>query len=318
MRWFKRTKPHTPNTAPNAESDTFLSPKSSTLPYSSTFVEQAVAFKQDLAAARDFEEISALWRNTNFPYQMESTDPFSDAYRTEVQQIYQKLVDSPYDVQNELTSSHLSKEDFARGYPWTSNNLNVVAHEIGKAVQGFRVIAQHVPEAKSLIEFGVGWGNTAIPLARAGLDVCAVDIDEAFLSRATQEAQALNAEMKTLHADFLEAAKNPGQRYDVALFSSSFHHCLEFENLLVQIKENVLTPNGCIAFFAEPISNGSPFPWGLRHDGEAVWAITCNKWLELGFSEDFFRALIDRTGFKVEEIPDSSGLMGPGWIARPV
>lgn len=315
MRWFKAKK-NTPGAAPQSLAMSKpLPPKAAKAP---EFITRAQAYKEQLETAKNFDELSALWKKFSFAYTMQTDDPFSDAYRQEVTELYQKLVDTPYDVQNELTSSHLSDEAFARGFPWTSDNLGVVAHEIGKAVQGFRVIAQHAPHAKSIIEFGAGWGNTAIPMARAGMDVCAVDIDQAFLKRIANEAKALSAPLRTYHADFLEAASNPGQRYDVALFSSSFHHCLEFQDLLTHIRENVLTENGVIAFFAEPISNGFSFPWGLRYDGEAVWAITCNKWLELGFREDFFLDLLKRTELQGEMVPDTTGLMGPAWLARPI
>jgi 2-polyprenyl-3-methyl-5-hydroxy-6-metoxy-1,4-benzoquinol methylase len=313
MGWFKRQRKKASLSAANISDK---KPAQHKLIDSEAFAAEAIAYKKDLVAAKDFAALRSLWKEKNFPYRMRVQDPFSDAYRNEVLDVYQRLVDTEYDVANELTSTHLSPEDFARGYPWMSNDMGVVASELGKAVQGFRALAQFTPDAKSVIEFGVGWGNTAVPLARAGLDGCAVDIDEAFLKRTAGEAKALSTSVRTLHADFLEAARNPGQRYDVALFSSSFHHCLEFEELLRAIKENVLTENGCIAFFAEPISNGMSFPWGLRYDGEAVWAITCNKWLELGFSEDFFRELMARVGFSVEPIPDPSGLSGAGWLAR--
>lgn len=283
---------------------------------SDTFVSEALAFKQRLVSASGFPELQQLWRTNAFPYTLKETDPFSAAYRAEVLSVYERLVGGAYDTGNEITSSHLSEADFNIGYPWISKDVGVVASELGKAVNGIRAIAQFSPDASSVIEFGAGWGNTAIPLARAGLDVCAVDIDAAFLRRIEIEASAVSANIRTLRADFLDAARNPGQRYDVVMFSSAFHHCLEFEQLLVEIRENVLTDAGSIFFFAEPISNGMQFPWGLRYDGEAVWAITCNKWLELGFSEDFFRQLIERTGFSLTEVPDPSGLTGPGWVAR--
>lgn len=283
---------------------------------SEAFVADAIAYKKDLVAAKDFTSLSKLWKQKNIPYRMRVEDPLSDAYRAEVLDVYQRLVGGKYDTVNEMTSTHLTPENFARGFPWVSGDLGVVASELGKVVQVFSALGRYTPEAKSVIEFGVGWGNSAVPMARAGLDVCAVDIDEAFLKRTAGEAKALSTNVRTMHAEFLEAARDPGQRYDVALFSSSFHHCLEFEELLRAIKENVLTENGCIMFFAEPISNGMSFPWGLRYDGEAIWAITCNKWLELGFSEDFFRELMARVGFSVEPIPDPSGLSGPGWLAR--
>ena len=279
-------------------------------------MEWVDGYSKRLSSVANFDEMRALWKSSNFPYRMENTDPYSDAYRAEVLELYSRLVKTPYNVQNEITSSLLSPEDFAIGYPWVSKNLDVVAAELGKAVLGVRAIAKHCSDAKSVIEFGVGWGNSAIPLARAGLTVCAVDIDRAFLNRVENEAAALSVTIKTLHAEFLEAARDPGQRYDVVLFSSSFHHCLEFKELLLLIRDNVLTENGSILFFAEPISNEFTFPWGLRYDGEALWAITCNKWLELGFSEDFFRGLMRQTGFDLEEIPDPSGITGSGWVAR--
>jgi 2-polyprenyl-3-methyl-5-hydroxy-6-metoxy-1,4-benzoquinol methylase len=282
------------------------------------FAAEAAAYRQKLTAAKTFDELRELWRTSVFPYRMNEQDPFSASYRAEVLALYEMLVQSDYNVQNELTSTHLKAEDFAVGYPWTSKNLGVVASELGKALQGFRVIAEHCPGATSVIEFGAGWGNSAIPLARAGLDVTAVDIDLAFLQRIEREAAALSVGIKTVNAEFLEAARNVDRRYDVALFSSSFHHCLEFQELLRLIHKHVLTDNGCICFFAEPVSNGFTFPWGLRYDGEAVWAITCNKWLELGFSEDFFREILDRTGFSVQPVPDSSGYLGLGWVARKI
>lgn len=280
------------------------------------FVAQCHAYKARLAEATSFEELQQLWRSSSFAYGMTEADPFSAAYRAEVLAIYEGLVAGSYDVSNELTSSHLTEAEFALGFPWSSRNIGVVASELGKAVHGFRALAAHMPQAKSVIEFGVGWGNTALPLARAGLDTCAVDIDAAFLRRIENEAQLLGTRVECIHADFVDAARGLERRYDVVLFSSSFHHCLEFESLLVAIRDNVLTPEGCILFFAEPISNGQVFPWGLRYDGEAVWAITCNKWLELGFREDFFRLLMQRTGFTIESVPDVAGIHGPGWVAR--
>jgi len=58
------------------------------------------------------------------------------------------------------------------------------------------------------------------------------------------------------------------------------------------------------------------FPWGLRYDGESIWAITCNKWLELGFSKSFFMSVFSGIGMSIDELPDESGFLGSSWIAR--
>ena len=121
--------------------------------------------------------------------------------------MHQHFVHAPYEIRNEMTSTHLSPEDFACGYPWISGSIAVVAAELGMALNGLRAIAQHCLGARSLIDFGMGLGNSAIPLAWAGMSVCVVDIAAAFLKRAARGAAALSTEVRTLHADFLPARR---------------------------------------------------------------------------------------------------------------
>lgn len=197
--------------------------------------------------------------------------------------------------------------------------MRVVASELGKAVQAIKTISEHSPNAESFIEYGSGWGNLVIPLARSGMNVTAIDIDQGFINRTKDEADLLNLRIDLVKSDFIEGTyKRSNCRYDVVIFSSSFHHCLEFFELLNTIRDTILTPEGKIYFFAEPVYESLSFPWGLRYDGESIWAITCNKWFELGFSEEFFRGMFPKLGMSINEIPDTTGLCGRAWVACKV
>jgi 2-polyprenyl-3-methyl-5-hydroxy-6-metoxy-1,4-benzoquinol methylase len=280
------------------------------------FIEQALLFKEELNIPRSLDDLHHFWRSTAFPYQLDSVDPFSRNYRDEVLEIYQCLAGVSYKVSNELTSTLQTEADFRVGYPWVSKNLRVVASELGKAVQAIKIISEHSPGADSFIEYGSGWGNLVIPLARSGMNVTAIDIDQGFINRTKEEAELLNLKIDLVKSDFIEGTfKRSNCRYDVVIFSSSFHHCLEFIDLLKSIRDSILKPQGKIYFFAEPVSESLSFPWGLRYDGESIWAITCNKWFELGFSEEFFRDLFPKLGFSISEIADTSGLCGRAWVA---
>lgn len=216
-----------------------------------------------------------------------------------------------------MTSVLQTPEDFKTGYPWVSKNLRVVSSELGKAVSSLHAISRYSPNANTFIEFGSGWGNLAIPLARAGMEVTAIDIDPGFLNRMNSEALALGVKIESIQSDFLNAVNIlNGRRFDCVIFCSSLHHCLDFMELLASIRDHVLNPGGAIFFFAEPVLPDLAFPWGLRYDGESLWAITCNNWLELGFSETFFHDLFSHLNMSLIEINDETGLCGRSWLAQ--
>jgi hypothetical protein len=60
---------------------------------------------------------------------------------------------------------------------------------------------------------------------------------------------------------------------------------------------NVLRPGGKVFFAAEPIDDSFPVPWGLRLDGESLWAIRRNGWLELGYQESYFVRTLHHLGW---------------------
>lgn len=279
------------------------------------FFARCAAYREELSRARNFEEMSNLWRSTRIGYSMPDLDPGSPAYRQAVLAVYERLTQTGYEARNELTSNKQSPRDFEIGYPWVSRDLGVAASELGKTVQALMALQTHGAGAQSMIEFGCGWGNLAVPLAKLGRHVSVVDIDEAFLQRTKALAERDGFQIQTHHGDFVEVAGRLPSTHDAVIFQSSFHHCLDFETLMSLLADRVLSEHGRIYFFAEPIHRELGFPWGLRCDGESLWAIMCNGWLELGFDEDFFLRMALRHGFLVSRIPGVPGAVGEGWVA---
>ena len=276
----------------------------------------AQQFSLALDAAKDGDEVRSLWRTTSLPYRMEAEDPRSADYKQEVLDRYKALTGSDYSSSLEMTSTKQSKQDFEIGYPWVSRDLSVAASELAKPVQVLRAFAA-AGNIQRVVEFGSGWGNLALPLAKIGLQVTAIDIDKAFLDRLSDCAKREKVQIETVHCDFLECGNRLEKAYDAAVFQSSFHHCLEFDALLQRIRASILKPDGCLYFFSEPVFKDYDFPWGLRYDGEALWAIMKNHWLELGFSEDFFITLLNGHSYTVTAVEGIPGLLGPGWRATP-
>jgi 2-polyprenyl-3-methyl-5-hydroxy-6-metoxy-1,4-benzoquinol methylase len=295
------------------------SPPTVSTPCSSQeFIAKGLAFKSELKKITGFDAALKLWRATRYPYSMRSVHPFSDDYKTEVLDIYESLSEKPYEVSNELTTpKQKSESSFIVGFPWNTGNLSVIGGELAKTLQALKCLENlGLKKDNSILEFGVGWGNLALPLARSGYNVTAIDIDQGFLHRLSSIAKNELSDIKTIHADFVTAARNVERSYNYVIFQSSFHHCLEFDNLLAIIQRDVLTADGTIIFLSEPIFDDYPFPWGLRFDGESLWAITCNSWLELGFKTSFFSELLMRHGFFLTLIPEIPTMVGQGYMGR--
>ena len=282
---------------------------------SSKFLLDARAYKGRLQAARSFEEVLELWKSNSIPYEIQDQNPYSPEYLGEVTSLYSELSNVEYATANEWTSDKQSPEQFELGYPWVTKNLGIISQELAKPIQAMSVLDAAGFSSAKVVEFGGGWGNLALPMAKAGLAVTVIDIDRGFLDRISRLADRESLSVVTIEEDFVDAARKMDSSYDVAIFQSSFHHCLNFNDLLQQISQNVLTDRGIILFLSEPIFHEYPFPWGLRFDGESLWAIMCNKWLELGFRHDFFSTCLLKQGLFLSEVPGFASYVGAGWKA---
>lgn len=223
------------------------------------------------------------------------SDPFSEAYTKAQLAFYGKVAARPhYDVENERSGF---PTDPNRPFPYyTESSATVGAHLIAL---GFIIKTMALPTGSTILELGAGWGNTTIALAQMGYDVTAIDIEPNFVDLIRTRAERMSLSVDVRRQAFLDIDQL-NRRFDAVLFYESFHHCSDHRELVRKLAE-VITPGGRVFFAAEPIDENFVMPWGVRTDGESLWAIRRNGWLELGFQESYFLRMLSREGWIVDK-----------------
>jgi 2-polyprenyl-3-methyl-5-hydroxy-6-metoxy-1,4-benzoquinol methylase len=229
-------------------------------------------------------------------------DPFSEEYRIFQMDLYKRISGKEYNTSNEISFFDVAAAD-RRPFPFYTGSCRTAGYFMMGT--GFLIHSLDLPPGARVVEFGPGWGNTTIAMAMTGLDVTAVDIEENFCELLRLRAQRHQLDnLKVVNADFMwaETVEEP---FDAAIFFECFHHCADHMRLLKAL-QHAVKPGGRIYFGAEPINPEFPVPWGLRMDGESLWAIRSNGWMELGFSDAYFREALARTGWTVTKhvLPD--------------
>jgi SAM-dependent methyltransferase len=236
-------------------------------------------------------------------------DPDSESYRARQFGIYERLHGKPYDVTSEASVfDPLQMAD--RPFPFLTRSASTVGDQM--IAIGFLIRHMNLPPESTVLEFGPGWGNTTLALARMGHTVTAIDIEPNFIRLIEERSRRKGLTIETIQGDFSRIA-DLDRKFHTVLFFESFHHCANHQVLVAQLAR-VVAPGGQLVFAGEPIDPAFPLPWGVRLDGESLWAIRRYGWLELGFREDYFRALLARHGWTVRK-EVCSVLDGPhtGW-----
>ena len=233
--------------------------------------------------------------NMQFPLALPS-DPASPEYHDVQMRMYEWLHGKPYTAKNEVstfdvTAAASSPFPFFTGSPQTVGNYIISVGHIIRTMD--------LPPKSSVLEFGPGWGNTTIWLARLGYDVTAVDIEKNFVDLINERAKQKKLKVNTIHGDF-SLINQFDRQFDAILFFECFHHCADHRTLIASLDQAV-RPHGKVIFAAEPITDDFPMPWGLRLDGESLWAIRKQGWLELGFQETYFRELLAQHGWSIKK-----------------
>lgn len=159
-----------------------------------------------------------------------------------------------------------------------------------------------------VLEYGAGFGQIALTLARLGLIVDTVDIDPGFCSAVNRQAKWFNVDLTAHHGQF---GDNPtGHGYDMILFYEAFHHARDFQSVISEAR-SMLKPGGKIVMAGEPIqpnadgvfAKACPYPWGMRLDIENAAIVRFRHWYELGFREEFLFDLFNAAGFTPRKFP---------------
>jgi 2-polyprenyl-3-methyl-5-hydroxy-6-metoxy-1,4-benzoquinol methylase len=240
------------------------------------------------------DEAYKLFASTRLePPQDLPADPFSPEYRAAFLELYKRLSNkTEYHVSNEACDFDID-ERVVRPFPYYTKSLNLASVHYTLMGKLFEVL--DVPPGADILECGFGWGNTTLALSMLGFNVTAIDIEGRFCELVRRRADAAQAPVTIINDDFLWVERTD-QTFDAVIFFECFHHCWEFERLLIALHK-VLKPGGKIYFAAEPINNDFTVPWGVRLDGESLFVARKAGWMELGFRSDFFDELLSRTGW---------------------
>lgn len=242
---------------------------------------------------------------------IEGLDPDSEEYRNQQLAIHEHLAGKRYSPVNEVSHFDVASAT-SRPFPYYTEGWEVIGDQL--IAVGFIVKTMKLAAKSTILEFGPGWGNTTIALARSGYDVTCIEIEKNFVDLVRERANRKQLSINAIQGDFLDAAKLD-RRFDAVLFFECFHHCWR-HNELLDLLENLINPGGIVVFAAEPITDDFHTPWGVRMDGQTLWAIRKFGWMELGFTETYFRSSLERRGWQVEKHHCAATSVGTIFVAR--
>jgi len=246
-----------------------------------------------------------------------SRDPFSEDYIKSQLQIYRDLsgTTGEYSCSNEITNHDFAPYRY-NPFPYCTGSSKLVGEMLGS--YGFAIKAMNLKPGSKIVEFGTGWGNITYQLAMSGYNVTAVDVSPELLRLLRERIEGHNGKAVFVQSDMCEFAQSCTEEYDAALFTESFHHCINHVELIRQLSR--IVPSGIIAFVREPIFPAKnpylPYPWGIRLDGQSVYFIRKLSWLELGYQYGYLKKLLLRFGWNLRRYDNPDKEVPCVYIAR--
>ena len=225
-------------------------------------------------------------------------DPYSPEYRGAVLDLYEWVRGKPYDLANERTAGLDATQCVASPFPYRTRSSATV----GDCLVGLGHIIRllDLPPESHILELGAGWGNLSLALVQMGHRVTAIDIDPNFIDLIDKRAKVLGLEIDARVGDF-SIVHDLDNTFDAVIFVNAFHHSADHLHVLKGLRR-VTNAGGRVFFAGEPITKSFPCPWGLRLDGEALWAIRTNGWMELGFQRSYFLGALHRCGWDARRV----------------
>lgn len=249
-------------------------------------------------------------------------DPFSPEYVAQQHRLWRLVagVDREYEVETDEQEADWGEVDAVRfpGYFKRRDPGAVVAASDHVLATGMMLKHCGLKPGDWALEYGAGFAQTALALARLGVNVDTVDVSERFCGWVRDQAEFFGVPLTPFKGRFGDAPR-PGQKYQVVWFYESFHHCLDFERVVRELPK-LLAPGGRVILAGEPIVEREyaavPYPWGLRLHSEVVAVVRRQRWFELGFSEDFLFELFAHAGFVMQRIDCEPSLFGRMYVCE--
>ena len=249
-------------------------------------------------------------------------DPYSEAYAAQQHRLWSLIsgVDRPYEPEIDEKEQEWGAIDPVRKPGYFNRADPGAVEEASDHVLATGMLLKHsgLKPGDHALEYGAGFAQTALALARLGVNVSTVDISATFCEFVRLQAEFFKVPLVPFQ-DRFGVNPRPGQKYRLIWFYESFHHCLEFASLVHQLRD-MLAEGGRVILGGEPIVEREyaavPYPWGVRLHSEVAAVMRRQHWFELGFSEDFLVDLFVNAGFVAERIDCTPSLFGRLYIFR--
>lgn len=267
------------------------------LPANRANVQRYLAELARMTEPATFADCMRRWEfhPTRLPTGLSSSSPEFRAFQMA---LYEEVSGrSAYDAARDEQDTVLEVSDQFTVYPFTTGDpVAAGSYLVGT---GLALRAMQVRPGGTIVEYGIGWGHTTLALAQLGYQVIAVDIERKFLDLVERRARRLGLQVRTHHGLFGDLPDDVDS-VDGVLFFECFHHCLDHVAVVERLHQR-LPAGGRLVLAGEPLFDDAWFyPWGLRLDGQSVWAIGTHGWMELGFKRSYLEELLTRTGFSIE------------------
>lgn len=243
-------------------------------------------------------------------------DPWSAAYAAQQHRLWALVVgvDRAYSVESDEQDTGWDNADPIRLPGYYQRRDAQAIDSASDHVLATGMVLKHckLKAGDRALEYGAGFGQTALALARLGVNVDTVDISPRFCDFVRQQAEHFQVPMHA-HVGRFGLNPRPGERYQLIWFFESFHHCVDFLQLVPQLGA-ILADGGRIILGGEPIvereNAAVPYPWGVRLHSEVVAVMRQTRWFELGFAEAFLFDLFKRAGYAGRRIECEPSLFG--------
>ena len=247
-------------------------------------------------------------------------DPWSEAYAAQQERLWAAIVgtEQRYDPAQDERETGWGDIDAVRRPGFFNRRDPEAVRAAADQVLAAGMLLKHsgLQPGQRALEYGAGFAQGALLLARLGVHVDTVDISQAFCQHVQAQADFFQVPLTPFHASFGDNPR-PGERYDLVWFYESFHHCVDFLRVVPRLAD-MLNPGGRVILMGEPIVEAEyaavPYPWGVRLHSEVAAVMRQTRWFELGFSEAFVFELFRRAGFSGQRVECEPSLFGRLWI----
>jgi len=121
-------------------------------------------------------------------------DPYSSEYREAVFELYAWLRGQSYDTSQEGSAFDVAGATDVP-FPYTTQSGSTVGNHL--IAIGHIIRTLDLPPGSRVLEFGPGWGNTTVALARMGHKVTAIDIEPRFVELIAARAERIHAPVES-------------------------------------------------------------------------------------------------------------------------